>query len=163
MIMNKDNIIDFMENNSNVNNSFDFNNNWNSEYINMDDDDEIIIGKNDIESDAEFDNSFEDDDKILSILNDKPLEETTKEEQSSFTNESTELDKFFDNITVITRSYLTWKNRVYISISHGDAHKNTLIKIKFKFSFFWFSACSTNQKIYKHIWILSPIGNILPH
>lgn len=91
--MNTDNIIDFMGTNSNQSNAFDFNS-WDNEFINIDDDDEIIIGKNDKENDTRFSDTLEED-RILNILNDEPKKET---KEPSFTSETTELDSFFDSI-----------------------------------------------------------------
>ena len=102
--MNNENMMNLFNNDAKSN--FDFSKNWDDEFINVDDDD-IIIGapKKETESDFVFDNSFEDDDKILNILNgdsiDLGSEEDSHEEKHekniSF-DSTTKLDSFFDNI-----------------------------------------------------------------
>ena len=97
--MNNENIIDFMNNNSTFNNTFDFGKNWEDKFEDNEDED-IIIGKNeqsDSEDDLEFDASFEDEDKILNILRDEKEEKEISFDKA-LTSESTELDKFFDSI-----------------------------------------------------------------
>ena len=95
--MNNDNIIDFMENKTNLNNTFDFSQNWDNEFINVDEDEDVIISKNNKE-DISFDDSFEDEDKILSIISEQPKKEIKTQPQTTYTSETTELDSFFDSI-----------------------------------------------------------------
>ena len=103
--MNNENMMNLF--NNEPKNNFDFSKNWDDEFINVDDDD-IIIGapKKETESDFVFDNSFEDDDKILNILNGDSIDLGSEKEDSheekhedniSF-DSTTELDSFFDSI-----------------------------------------------------------------
>ena len=96
MTMNNENIMDFMNNNTSAS-TFDFGKNWNDEFIKMDEEDENdIIIHNKEKDDTEFENSFEDDDRILSIIRDEPKQEINFEK--ALTTETTELDSFFDSI-----------------------------------------------------------------
>ena len=97
------NIIDFIENGSKNEKIFDFNSDWDNDFVSVDDDDEIIIEKQP-ENEIKLDSSLEDD-KILRILNDEPetkekVEEKKEEkkEPMNFKDETIELDSFFDSI-----------------------------------------------------------------
>ena len=97
--MNNENIMDFMNNNTSVN-AFDFGKNWDDEFIKMDDeDDKDIIIQSKPKDDVEFENSFEDEDRILNIIRDEPKQDNFNFNfEKALTQETTELDSFFDSI-----------------------------------------------------------------
>ena len=95
--MNNENIMDFMNNNTSAS-TFDFGKNWDDEFIKMDDDDDKdIIIQSKPKDETEFENSFEDEDRILSIIRDEPKQDSFNFEKA-LTQETTELDSFFDSI-----------------------------------------------------------------
>ena len=92
--MNNENVIDFMENKSNFNSAFDFSQNIENDFINIDDDeDDIIIGKPKQESLFEnttenlFDSEPKQEDLFETEKKQESLFDTEKKQESLFENE----------------------------------------------------------------------------
>lgn len=111
--MNNENLMGFVEDNNYVNN-FDFSGDWenskNTSFVNLDEEDDIIISnenKNDVFSfssdlglDSILDDEFEEE-KLLNIINDDDEFIELKEDKTSTdfdVKSETELDSFFDSI-----------------------------------------------------------------
>ena len=89
--MNNENIMDFMNNNTSAS-TFDFGKNWDDEFIKMDDDDDKdIIIQSKPKDETEFENSFEDEDRILSIIRDEPKQDSFNFEKA-LTQETKQID-----------------------------------------------------------------------
>ena len=93
--MNNESMMNLFNTDNTMNNTFDFSKNWNNDkFINVDDDDEIIIGAKNDDSDFLFDNSFDEEDSVLNIANDT----SNVSLEDNVSTGSTELDSFFDSI-----------------------------------------------------------------
>ena len=130
--MNNEGMMNLFNTDNNLNNTFDFSQNWsNDKFINVDEDDEIIIGakkdndsddeiiigskkdndsddeiiigaKADDDSDFLFDNSFDDEVDDNNALNILGSN-VDKDEDIDIDGSSTELDSFFDVFIMVLR------------------------------------------------------------